>query len=375
MRLAPEKLLRGGAAVLGLCVLLLLVAEGAARLFTAPPPAPYVHHPLLGPGWAPDYSFERLSIDEPPVLFTLQVNHLGFRGKRMKTEKKPAGAYRIFFIGASTVENALLPEERTFAGRTDDALAERFKGSPAVEVANTGVAGTSIEFATGMLVHRVLPLEPDLCVFLVAHNAFFDSMRDAWDPGAPPGPEAPPSFKDWLSGASRLVALLDARKRARSAREDNKLGWYEAHRKDRHASSFTEPKNDIFRGVPYFKKCLKRLATLCKSEGCACAFMTQPALYKDRMRPEEEAALQGVVVDGQNLPTATIKLALDAYDEATREVCREEGALLIDAARKVPRDLTCFVDDVHLTSKGNEAVAASVLEAIVDAKGSLPRPR
>ena len=203
----------------------------------------------------------------------------------MKTLEKPKGAYRIFFLGASTVENALLPEERTFPGRVDHALNERTKGAPPVEVSNTGVAGTGAEFATGMLAFRVLPLEPDLCVVLLGHNVFFETMRLDWDPKAPPNPETPPAFKDWLSGASRLVALLDARKRAKNARDDNKAGWYEAHRKDRHAHPFTQPRVDVKRGIPYFKQSLKRLVLLCRQSGCACALMTQPALYKDRRRP------------------------------------------------------------------------------------------
>jgi hypothetical protein len=104
------------------------------------------------------------------------------------------------------------------------------------------------------------------------------------------------------------------------------------------------------------------------------AFMTQPVLYKDGMSREEEAAVQGVHLDGQNLDTPTLKYAMDAYNDAIRQVCRDEGAVLIDAAADVPRDLAHFVDDAHLTSKGNEAVASSVLEAILGEKNELPRP-
>jgi lysophospholipase L1-like esterase len=369
-----DRALRLGFAALGLAAALLGLAEGAARIFFTAPSPLYVHHPLLGPTLAPGTSFERLSIDEPPVLFRVEINALGFRGKRMKTEAKPAGTYRIFFLGASTVENALLPEERTFPGRTDDALNEHYKGAPPVEVANCGVAGTGIEYAEGMLLHRVLPLEPDLCVFLVGHNAWFATINSDWDPAAPPLPEIPPTFKDWLTGASRLVAVLDARKRARSAREDNKRDWYESHRKDRRAVPFTPPRVDVLRGLPYFRTQLHRIALLCKDAGVACAFMTQPNLYKDSMKPEEEATLVGArLPDGQNLETPVLKKGLDGFNEAIREACSKEGVILIDAAREVPQDLEHFIDDVHLTSAGNEAVARSVLQAI-QKDGKLPRP-
>ncbi|MEZ0227043.1 MAG: SGNH/GDSL hydrolase family protein [Planctomycetota bacterium] len=375
-----DKVLKLLLAIVLASVVVLLAAEGVARLVAPPQPPLYVSHPLLGPSLAPNTVIERLSIDEPPVVFKLEMNPLGFRGKRMKETAKPKGAYRIFFLGASTVENILLPEERTFPGRVDDALAERVKGAPPVEVANTGVAGTGLEYSIGMLVNRVLPLEPDLCIFLHGHNAFFDSMREKWDPKAPPLPAPAPQFKDWLAGSSRLVALLEARKRARNSREDNKRWWYEGHRRERQVqfekdgSKYTAPRFDVKRGIPHFKQQLHRLALLARDAGAVCAFMTQPVLYKDGTSAEEEAALQGVHIDGQNLDTPTLKYAMDAFNEAIRQVCREEGAILIDAAAEVPRDLQHFVDDVHLTSKGNEAVASSVLRAILGAKNELPRP-
>src|SRR5262249_49743433 len=161
-------------------------------------------------------------------------------------------------------------EERTFPGRVDDALAERLKGTPPVEVGNTGVAGTGVDFATGMLIHRVLPLDPDLCVFLVAHNVFFDSLRTDWHPRAVPQPEPPPTVKDWLSGARRPVALLDARKRAKNNLVDNKRSFYEAHRQDRHKFAFTPPPVDVLRGIPHFKTCLKRIAALCRDAKTSC---------------------------------------------------------------------------------------------------------
>ncbi len=376
-----EKIVKLLLGVAGVCVLLLLAAEGVARLVAPPPPPLYVHHPLLGPSLAPNTVMDRLSIDEPPVVFKLEVNALGFRGKRMKEAAKPKGTYRVFFLGASTVENVLLPEERTFPGRVDDALAERFKGAPPVEVANTGVSGTGLEYSLGMLVNRVLPLEPDLCVFLHGHNVFFDSMRLDWDPKAPPLPPPPPKFKDWLASTSRLVALLEARKRAESSRTDNKKWWYEGHRRERQVQfekdgkKYPTPKVDVKRGIPHFKQQLHRLALLCRDAGAACAFLTQPVLYKDGIAAAEEAAIQGVHIDGQNLDTPTLKYAMDAYNEAIRQVCREEGAILVDAAAEVPRDLAHFVDDAHLTSKGNEAVAASVLKAILGEKNELPRRR
>ena len=77
----------------------------------------------------------------------------------------------------------------------------------------------------------------------------------------------------------------------------------------------------------------------------------------------------------QNLDTATIKRGMDAYNDAVREVAKEQGAILIDTANAVPKDLVHFIDDVHLTSKGNEDEAKAILDAILDAEGRLPHAK
>jgi lysophospholipase L1-like esterase len=353
---------------LAVAAAVVVLAEVGARLIFPAPEALLVYDRLLGPTPTPGASVERLSIDVPPVTFRLDVNPLGFRGKRMRTRDKPAGAYRIFFLGASTVENSLLPEERTFAGRVDDALNDRFKGSPPVEVSNAGSPGTTVDFSTVMFFHRVIPLDPDLSIFLLGGNAIVATLEPSWDPRDPGETLKPPSFVDWLSGASRLAGVYESRARLRRLATDNNERWYERHRVERHEHPFTPPRFDVLRGLPWFKASLRRIAVIAKEAHTACAFMTQPGLYKDVMTKEEEAALQGIVTEGQNLETPVLKSTLDAFNEAIRETCREEGVILIDAARDVPRDLAHFIDDYHLTSEGNAAVADSILRAL-DAAG------
>lgn len=359
--------------VLLVAVAIVAFAEGVARVaFDAPSP-PYVRNALVGTEWAPGSSFERLSIDDPPVRFTLEVNPLGFRGKAMRTPEKPPDTYRIFFIGASTTENAYLPEERTFAGRVQTALDERLRGSPPVEVANAGVAGANAAFVFSRLVNRVLPHAPDLVVLLEGHNDMSDALSDQWDPLGEPRPEKPPRLKDWLVGASRLVALLE-RARTRSSERDHRW-WYEKRRRERRAAPFTpEGAVDPKRGLGQFRAWLRRFAAICAEEKVALALMTQPSLYKLGLSQEEERALHMGHLGAYNYDTKALIEVMDAYNEVVREVARERGLILVDAARAVPQDLASLSDDVHLTSKGNEAVARAVIEQVLK-DGKLPSPK
>jgi lysophospholipase L1-like esterase len=357
-------------AALGVTLGLGIAAELLARALFEAPPEPYAHHPLVGLSWSPGFAVDRMTIDRPPRPFRLEIDPLGFRGKAMRTPEKQAGVYRIFFLGASTTENAFLDEERTFPGRVQTALDRKAQPGQRIEVANAGVAGTNTSYTVSLLAHRVLPLRPDLVVLMAGHaDLSFHLSRD-WNGLTPPSPAPPPRFKDWLVGASRLVAVVDHAQR----QNHDKTRWYDRRRTERNRVPFTKPDFDVLRGLPDYERQLRRVAWLCHDQGVTCAFVTQPSLYKDVMSKEEDAALHmGSIGEGQNYDTPTLKQALDAYNEATRRVAQASDCLLIDAAREVPANLDNFVDDVHLTAQGNEAIAAAVLRAI-SPDGALPRP-
>jgi lysophospholipase L1-like esterase len=346
-----------------------LVVELAARAIV-PAPLPMLGRYDSGISYTPGFSCDRISLDSPPVRFRFEVDALGFRGKRLASAAKAPGTYRIFFLGASTTENAFFPEERTFPGLVEAALDEKLKGSPRIEVANAGVAGMTTARVLDTLVHRVLPLEPDLVVVLEGHNELCLALDPKWEPGRLGEPEPPPTFRSWLAGSSRVVALLDDWDLRRRMAVD-KHGWYAKRARERHSKPFVAPPTDPLRGVPAFAADLHRVAVLCSDAGVPCVLMTQPSLYKDRLAPEEEAALITGAGTTPNLEARELKRALDAYNDAIRRVARDDGARVVDLAREVPADLEHFLDDVHFTARGNEAVAASVVRAIL-AEGALP---
>ena len=360
---------RGSLAVLAAAALL-GVAELVARATVPAPVSLLGRYPLVGVAATPGFKSERLSLDDPPQRFTFEIDPLGFRGKSMTTTSKPPGTYRVFFLGASTTENVYFPEERTFPGLVESALNERLKGSPRVEVANAGVAGATTAQVLDGLLHRVLHLAPDLVVVLEGHNELCYALDPSWDPRELGSPEPPPRFKDWLLGASRLFAALDDWSARR--RTTDKHLWYRRHAEERQGKPTGPPAYDVLRAIPDFETALHRVALVCADAGVACAVMTQPSLYKDKLTPEESAALITSTNDPVIIDVATLKRALDGYNDAIRRVARVDRCRLVDLAAEVPGDLEHFLDDVHFTAKGNSAVADSVLRTIL-ADGSLPR--
>src|SRR5260221_8998735 len=82
--------------------LLLLLELGARLLAPSPPGTPWVPHPFFQIARPQSYRPQRIDIDEPSRRFAFETNPFGLRGKSITTQKKPDGAYRIFFVGGST---------------------------------------------------------------------------------------------------------------------------------------------------------------------------------------------------------------------------------------------------------------------------------
>ncbi len=365
----PVKL---GLGVVALVLLLLAGAEVFARVAWGEPPPPAWHnHLLVGFVRAPNFRTEKKAFDtlEP---FVYETNELGFRSKTLNTREKKPGVFRIVFLGGSTTENGDLPHESTFPGIVEKVLRARPDGAR-FEVANAGVPGATTNVVLAQLVHRVLPLRPDLVVCLdPVLNDFHESLRPGWDVMlGHMVAEAPRlRFMDWLATQSRFLAHFNTRtQEPTNARE--LLARRVAVRKS--IKENDPPAEILARGLPHHEGVQRLILELCRDEKVACALLTEPVLLKPNMSKEEDDVVASTPITrtatkenrtGYNLKVATELAALDAYNETTRRNAAAFGALLVDADKAVPKNLEHYVDDVHLNKKGNEVIASAVLEAI-----------
>jgi lysophospholipase L1-like esterase len=286
----------------------------------------------------------------------------------MKSPRKPRGTYRIFFVGASTTENAFLPEEKTFPGLVEAGLTERFHGAPRIEVANAAISGFGVARSLALVEHALIPLEPDLIVVLDGAN---DCLSDL-DGESPLEPFEAPTLRDWITAQSRLVGLLDAR----LSRKDSDMRRFLARRRRvARATPYTRGGDlDPRPGLARFKQRLTWLALVCREAGVPVVFLTQPTLWKSENAPAERDAMVGLLSKGGvHLDPAASFLRMEAYNEAIRAVAREQRMTLVDLACEVPATLEDFCDDVHMTAAGNRRVAETILRAL--ASGKLPTLR
>ncbi len=62
----------------------------------------------------------------------------------------------------------------------------------------------------------------------------------------------------------------------------------------------------------------------------------------------------------------SLRRAMQAQNEAVREVARANDVVLADLADVVPKDLAHFTDDVHYTPAGAKALAEALARTLVE---------
>ncbi|MBI3725520.1 SGNH/GDSL hydrolase family protein [bacterium] len=349
--------------------------EAGMRIFRPLRPPNVKTHPLCWHVHRPDLEIKTTNVDTGAV-FHYHTNHFGYRGKNMVEEKRPKDTYRIIFVGASTTQGNGLPEESTFAGIVESELDKRRgPGDLRVEVGNASEFGFNSAAVYSMLVHQVLPHEPDMVVFMCGINDLRMSLATVWDEENhfwPPAAPEQPSFNDWLCGVSGFArGVRQASRRLGLTSTDTDEVGYTARKPIVRGV-------DMTRGLENFRRYLRLTALACKDSKVELVFMTEASIYKELLSPEEQARLWmkniGDYGDGPNCDVPEFKKGHEGYNEAARVAAAREGTKLVDLERVVPRDLKHFLDDVHLTTAGNAVAAKEILSVVFGEKPAQRRP-
>ncbi len=293
------------------------------------------------------------------------INALGLRGSE-RSISKPVGVFRIVCVGGSTTFGAgILGDENTYPARLE-ALLSAARPDLAIEVLNAGVPGYTTAENIIYLSLRLLDLQPDLVVFYEGYNDFkpnrypgFQSDYSHWrDRSVAPA-------RTWLELHSRLYTKMrslgdryvrDASAGMRDPRTGGRMRRYDTVA-------------DV--GLATFRRNLKTMIAAARSAGSQAAVATYAHPCTDENLRDHPDLLRYLP---EYLPNLTFEGARDAfgkYNEATREVARDERIPLIDAAVAIPPDPGLFVDHVHFNAAGADRFARLVAAVVA---GTLPAP-
>ncbi|MEW6074592.1 MAG: SGNH/GDSL hydrolase family protein [Planctomycetota bacterium] len=313
------------------------------------------------------------------------ASSLRFRGREIH-----AGArFRILAIGGSTTECLFLDQDEAWPERVGAILTER-GGAGEVWAGNAARSGLSTRdhvVQLRLLAPLLAEIGIDLVVVLAGANdlALRLSEDEAYDPRALERPEVvaeivPRAFQRVPLGEDRhrplwkrsaLYSILGRiwnRRFGEEAVVDEAGAVYAQWRVHRAgAARIREELPDLASALGEYRRNLHGIADLAKRIGARTLFLTQPALWRADLAPEELAMLWfGGVGPFQTregceyYSAAALRAGLDRYNAATLAVARARGVEAVDLAAHVPRDLAHFYDDLHFNEQGSAAVAEVV---------------
>jgi len=101
---------------------------------------------------------------------------------------------------------------------------------------------------------------------------------------------------------------------------------------------------------------VERLLTICRRHKMIPVLVTQPVLYGNCVDPTTGVNFAHKFV-AKHMDGATAWKVLELYNDVVRQVGRDQGVLVIDLARRMPKDSRYYFDLMHYTNAGAEKVA------------------
>ena len=272
-----------------------------------------------------------------------------------------ARTLRVLMLGGSTTRGGALAAGERYPDVLGARLGARYPGV-SVEVLNGGMDWYTTRHSLFNYVGYGRDFHPDLVVVMHGINDLYRSFSPpglalgAYDEqwahfyGPSINGADPPSFLGHL--LSRPLA--DWYSEARLVERDLPLERYLAR--------------------AAYERNLRALVHYIRADGAQAVLLTEPYLYK----PEPSRAERDVLVMGRELcrtqlgrwrqeypSPASLGRAMAAFDDVTRRVAAEEGAMLVDAESRLPKDLDHFADDVHYTTAGARAMGEIVAGELI----------
>ena len=296
-------------------------------------------------------------------------NSLGFRGPELPEDQD--NHYIIFTVGGSTTEVSRIDDSATWSTLLSSSLQSRFSG---VWLNNAGLDGHSTYGHKLLLKEYILPIGPDMIIFLIGVNDLHrEDLRNIDDAGI---------IKNANSFTAKIYFLANRLETANLAL----AGWryYLASKKKLIYTQLDLSKakiqpEDIDFDIsplqqaekPYVEAYHARVVELIgisKRAGATPVFMTQPLFYGCETDPSSG-------IEFKKLSVTTLKLGLksacffwqrmELYNDALRRACDEHDVHLIDVAKKMPHDSQLYYDYLHHNKLGQKELARIVSEGML----------
>jgi len=264
----------------------------------------------------------------------------------------------LAFLGGSTTECRVVPEENRFPCLTGRFLEKDLKVR--VNSYNAARSGNNSLHSLNILLHKLLPLQPDIVVMMHNINDLVTLLYEK---------------TYWNTNASRRVVLV-----VKPTLEGHVRGFFQVLREQTIPHLYRamvelsqrvrkkDEEQDEFRQVRGRKVTIDRPALLrefrsnmrmfidmCRSRQIDPVLMTQPNRLSGNLDPETWKEVK--VMEAMGIRFAEFEELHGLFNQAVRDVGIANQVLVIDLAREIPAEPRYVYDPVHLTEKASKLAA------------------
>ena len=303
---------------------------------------------------------------DPQII--VSRNSIGFRGPNPPADVQ--NHFSLVTIGGSTTQCFFLSDGQTWTAQLGKNLEQSFKS---VWVNNAGLDGHTTHGHLILLEDFITNLHPKVALFLVGVNDIARAAISDWDAenvksGVQFG--SVKAFIKSLSAYSEVVSLFLNGYRSYTAYKAGLIhdqvdltqrGYLDVPEAEQRENFLQNVKPEFING---YQERLIKIVEICRKNGIEPVFVTQPLLVGFGTDDVTGVDLARVRAYG---PRQTGKMywdVLEAYNDVTRKVAKDQGVLLVDLAREMPKSSRYFYDFIHFSPQGAHVVADILYESL-----------
>jgi peptidoglycan/LPS O-acetylase OafA/YrhL/lysophospholipase L1-like esterase len=271
----------------------------------------------------------------------IHINNLGFRGRDIDPDK--GNKFRIFALGESpTFGPTLRPGEHPWPEVLGTLIEHRLICDRPIEVINAGTEAYTLVNNLERLQRDILPLKPDMVVSYHGYNG----LDGLFDPVAFPR-GAPPPKRERVGPSPSLDALWYNLKMAA-------YRW----RPKRPGAHYSE--EDILRSK--YADAYRQLLEIGRNQGFRVVLATSSMAVAASSPEEVQDFYEAVWHSLDDYITLN-----QAHNKLVEKLAQQSGVPLIDTTPALDGhwDQDLFLDLVHFTQRGNDAMASTVFDGIL----------
>lgn len=318
----------------------------------------YVRLKEYRPGTRLLLAFPRNHLPYTDNVFTKQYRvEIDSNGFIAPSRKYDAPDKVIVFLGGSTTECMFVDQERRFPYAAGQIL-EQETGAR-INSYNGGMSGSDSLNAIDILINKVIPLKPDVVVFMENINDLSTLLYEGtyWHEGTARSPLETLKKRQMVGKLLKEIFIPHLNQAYRNLRK-TLSGKEEDEFAGARGKTLVIDQAKMERD---FAANLQTIVCTCKAWGIVPVLMTQA----NRITEHPDAVVAAYVARGgrdRGISYQRFKTLYDAFNDTIREVGRKNQVMVIDLAREVPSDQKHLYDMVHLNDAGSQ-LAAQIIAA------------